>query len=145
MTNSHNFDLKQQESILSVVLETRSLKFTELRLLQSSFCFLSHIVSFSSIHQISLCLTLLETCMCAKSFQACLILCNLVDCGPPVSSVHGILQARILEWGAVPSSRGSLQPRDQTYLSYVSFISRQFFTTSTSGKARLKANLNNPG
>ena len=38
-------------------------------------------------------------------------LCNPMDCGPPGSSVHGILQARILEWVAMPSSRGSSQPR----------------------------------
>jgi len=37
-----------------------------------------------------------------------------VDCSPPGSSVHGILQARILEWVAMPSSRGSSHPRDQT-------------------------------
>jgi len=41
-------------------------------------------------------------------------LCNPMDCSPPGSSVHGILQARILEWVAVPFSRGSSQPRDQT-------------------------------
>ena len=39
-------------------------------------------------------------------------LCNPVDCSPPGSSVHGILQARILEWVAVSFSRGSSQPRD---------------------------------
>ena len=36
---------------------------------------------------------------------------------PPVSSVHGILQARVLEWVAIPFSRGSSQPRDRTYIS----------------------------
>ena len=46
------------------------------------------------------------TC-CAKSLQLCLTLCNPVDCIPPGSSVHGILRARILEWVAMPSSRGS--------------------------------------
>ena len=46
--------------------------------------------------------------------HAVLSLCNLMDCGPPGSSVHGILQARILEWVAMPSSRRSSQPRDQT-------------------------------
>ena len=41
-----------------------------------------------------------------------------VDCNPRGSSVHGILQARILEWVAVPFSRGSSQPRDRTYVSH---------------------------
>ena len=40
-------------------------------------------------------------------------LCDPMDCSPPESSVHGILQARILEWVATPFSRGSSQPRDQ--------------------------------
>ena len=46
-----------------------------------------------------------------KSLQSCLILCNSMDCSPPGSSVHGILQARIVEWVAMPSSRGSSQSR----------------------------------
>ena len=37
----------------------------------------------------------------------------------PGSSVHGILQARILEWVAIPFSRGSSQPRDRTWVSYI--------------------------
>ena len=53
----------------------------------------------------------------AKSFQSCLTLCDPVDWNPPGASVHGILQARILEWVAMPSSRGSSQPRDRTRLS----------------------------
>ena len=40
------------------------------------------------------------------------ILCNSMDCSPPASSVHGILQARILEWVAIPFSRGSSRPRN---------------------------------
>ena len=40
-----------------------------------------------------------------------------MDCGPPESSVHGILQAGILEWVAIPFSRGSSQPRDRTQVS----------------------------
>ena len=44
--------------------------------------------------------------------QSCSTLCDPLDCGPPGSSDHGILQARILEWVAMPSSRGSSQPRD---------------------------------
>ena len=45
--------------------------------------------------------------MCAKLLQSCLTLCEPIDCSLPSSSVHGILQARILEWVAIPSSRGS--------------------------------------
>ena len=54
-------------------------------------------------------------------------LCNPMDCNPPGSSVHGILQARILEWVAISASRGSSQPRDQTHASYVSCIGKQVF------------------
>ena len=64
-------------------------------------------------------------CMCAKSLQSCPTLCDPVDCSPPGSCFHGILQARTLEWIAIPSSRGSSQPRDQTLVSYVSCIGRQ--------------------
>ena len=46
-------------------------------------------------------------CVCAKSPQLCLTLCTPMDCSPPGSSVRGILQARVLEWVAVSSSRGS--------------------------------------
>ena len=49
--------------------------------------------------------------------QSCPILCNPVDCSLPGSSVHGILQARILEWVAISFSRGSSRPRDQTRVS----------------------------
>ena len=48
--------------------------------------------------------------------QSCLMLCDPVDCSPPGSSVHGIMQARILEWAAISFSRGSSQPRDQTWV-----------------------------
>ena len=56
-------------------------------------------------------------CMCAKSLQSCLTLSNPLDHRLPGSSVHGILQATKLEWVAVPSSRGSSQPRDRTSVS----------------------------
>ena len=48
------------------------------------------------------------------AIKSCLTLCNPMDCSPPGSSVHGIFQARILEWGAIFSSRGSSRPRDRT-------------------------------
>ena len=57
--------------------------------------------------------------------QLCPSLCNPMDCGPPGSSVCGILQSRILEWVAVPSPKGSSQPRDQTL---VSCVAGRFFT-----------------
>ena len=44
-------------------------------------------------------------CLRAKLLQSCLTLCNPMYCSPPSSSVHGILQARILEWVAIFSSR----------------------------------------
>ena len=46
--------------------------------------------------------------------QSCMTLCDPMDCSPPGSSVHGILHARILEWVAIPSFRGSSGPRDRT-------------------------------
>ena len=52
----------------------------------------------------------------AKSLQQCPTLCNPKECSPPGCSVHGILQARTLEWLAMPSSRGSSRPRGQNYL-----------------------------
>ena len=59
-----------------------------------------------------------------KSPQSCLTLFNPMDHSPPGSSVHGILQTRILEWVGMPSWRRSSRPRHQTLLSYVSCISR---------------------
>ena len=74
--------------------------------------------------------------------QSCLILCNPVDCNPPGSSVHRILQATILVWVAISLSRGSSQPRDRTWVSCSSCIAGRFFTTvvkEESGKSWLKA------
>ena len=51
--------------------------------------------------------------------QSCPTLCNPVDCSPPGSSIHGILQARILEWVAISFSRGSSWPRDRTQVSRI--------------------------
>ena len=60
--------------------------------------------------------------MPAKFLLLCLTLCDPVDCSLPSSSVHGILQTKILEWVAMPSSKGSSQHRDQTHLSYIPSI-----------------------
>ena len=51
--------------------------------------------------------------------QSCLNLCNPVDCSPPGSCVHGVLQARILEWIAISFSRGSSWPRNRTQVSCI--------------------------
>ena len=66
--------------------------------------------------------------------QPCPILCDPVDCSSPGSSVHGILQARILEWVAIPFSRGSSWPRDRTR---VSCLAGCFFTIWATGKSGL--------
>ena len=61
-------------------------------------------------------------CVCSVA-QLCLTRCNPKDCSLPGSSVHGILQARILEWVAISSSRGSGRLRDRMHISCVSCIS----------------------
>ena len=60
-----------------------------------------------------------------KSLQSCPTLCNPVNHSLPGSSVQGILQARILEWVAMTSSRESSWPKDWTHISYISCIGRQ--------------------
>ena len=69
-------------------------------------------------------------CACSV-IQSCLTLCGPTDCSPPGSSLHEIFQARILEWVAKPSSRGSSKPWDQTPVSCVSCIGRKiiYYTT----------------
>ena len=65
----------------------------------------------------------------------CAVLCSVasnslrsMDSSPPGSSVHGILQVRVLKWFAVPSSRGSFQPRNRTHISGITCIAGRFFT-----------------
>ena len=55
--------------------------------------------------------------LCVLVTQLCPTLCDPIDCSLPGSSVHGILQARILEWFAILFSRASSQPRDRTWVS----------------------------
>ena len=64
--------------------------------------------------------------------QSCPTLCNPIDCSLLGPSVHEILQARILEWVATSSSRGSSQPRNQTWVSH---IVGRFFTTEPTEKS----------
>ena len=58
-----------------------------------------------------------------------------MDHSPPGSFVQGILQAKTVEWVAIPFSRGFSRPRDQTHVSYVYCTGKQFFTTSTTWEA----------
>ena len=79
--------------------------------------------------------------MCVKLAQLCPTLCDPMDHSPPISSVHWILQARILKWVAMPSTRGSSQSRDQTCTSCVSCIEDRFFTTGAPREAKNNAHL----
>ena len=63
--------------------------------------------------------------VCACKLKSCLTLCHPTDCSPPDSSVLGTLQARTLEWVAMPSSRGSSRPRDGTCVSSISCTGRR--------------------
>ena len=67
-----------------------------------------------------------------ESLSCVQLFCDPMDCTPPGSSVHGILQARILEWVAIFFSRGSFQPRDQTH---VSCLGRQILYHCTTREA----------
>ena len=68
---------------------------------------------------------LLWSHVCVKLLQSCLTLWNPMDGSPPSSSVHGTLEARILEWVAIPFFRRSSRTRDRTHVSCVSWIGRQ--------------------
>ena len=68
-----------------------------------------HLLPFSNVVSLSS-----QRCVCV---QSCLTLCDSLDCSPPDSSVHGIFQARVLEWIAISFSRGSSQPRNRTRVS----------------------------
>ena len=69
--------------------------------------------------------------------QLCLTYCDSRDCSLSGSAVHGISQARILEWAAISSSRGSSWPRDQTSLSYICSIGRQILYCWVNWEAHL--------
>ena len=74
-----------------------------------------------------------SVCVCSIA-QSCLTLCDPMDHSLPVSSVHGILPARILQWVPMPSCRESSPPRDQTRVSSGSCIAGGFFAAEPSGK-----------
>ena len=88
--------LSSEESVVIWTIYTHTYKYTSLKM---------------GIHTV---------CVPAKSLQSCLTLCDPMDRSPPGSSVHGISQAGILEWGAISSSRGSSWARDRTLISGIS-------------------------
>ena len=81
-----------------------------------------HIQLTIVVHSFSSLLICVCVCVCGQSYPT---LCDPTDCSPPCSSVHGIFQARILEWVAISYSGGSSLPRDLTCVSWVSCIGRQ--------------------
>ena len=103
------------------------------------FCSYTHTYTHTHTHTHTLlsyelsCIAALKllSCCCCLAAQSCLTLCDPMDCNPPGSSVYGILQARILEWVAIPFSRGSSWPKDWTQ---VSCIAGGFFTAEPPGK-----------
>ena len=88
---------------------------------------------------ISLLLLFVESEVNVLVAQLCLTLCDPMDCSPSGSSIHGIFQARILEWVVISFSRGSSQPRDWTQ---VSCIASRFFTVWATGN--LLCNMRKP-
>ena len=107
------------------------------------FCFL-HLAS--SCHLVSLCFSLKDApsrfqqggavCWALPSHFSCVSLCDTVDCSPQAPLSMGISRQEILEWVAMPSSRGSSQHRDQTFESRVFRISGEFSTAEPPGKPR---------
>ena len=91
-------------------LNSLNFKFSESSFRVFFFIFFTFFYIFSEYPLVHL--GFIFMCVRAKSLQSCPTLCDPMDYSPPGSPVYAILQARILEWIAMPSSRGSSQPRD---------------------------------
>ena len=74
-----------------------------------------------------------RTCSVAQSWSH---LCDPMDCSPPSSSVHGILQARTLKRAAISRSGGTSRPRDGTSVSWSPAVAGGFFATAAPGEPR---------
>ena len=90
----------------------------------------SHFKTPFALHCVCVCV-----CVCVLVTQSCPTPCNPMDCSLPGSSVYGILQARILKWGAILFSMGSSRPRDWTQ---VSCIAGRFFTFWATRESKLE-------
>ena len=89
-------------------------------------------VNFSTLRNFSV-VSSVCVCVFVCVSHSVATLCNPINCSPLGSSVHGILQARVLEWVAMPFSRGSSQPKDRTW---VSCIESRFFTIWATWESR---------
>ena len=101
-----------------------------------TYIFFSQFNKFMFALVISMC-NLCAVWLCAKSLQSCLTLCNRMDCSSPGSSVHGILQARILEWVVLPSPGGHPDPGIECVSLRSPVLTGGFFTTSAAWEALL--------
>ena len=92
---------------------------------------------WTAAHRASLSFTISQSCICVcigtKSLQSCPILCNSMDHSPPGYSVCGIIQARIFEWVAVPSSGDLPNPEIEPVSPMSSALATRFFTTRATG------------
>ena len=110
----------------SELLNKASMPFLRLRSTASLFWVASNIAKYwTELKNSYLEVSLLRVCVCVLVNQSCPTLCDPMDCSLPGSSDHGISQARITEWVAIPFSRGSSWRRDQTR---VSCTAGRFFT-----------------
>ena len=96
-------------------------------------CFLCFVKEQENLNYPSSCVCVC-VCVCILVAQSCPTVCDSMDCSPPGSPVHGILQARILEWVAISFCKWSSWPRDITK---VSLIAGRFFTIWATGKVLL--------
>jgi len=94
-------------------------------LFQNSSYLSCHVLHVATTLLTYLLLVTVSVCRTVLVAQSCLTLCDPTNCSLPGFSVHGILQAKILEWIAIPFSRGTSQPRDRTL---VSCLAGRFFT-----------------
>ena len=102
--------MNQSENNFKITLRRRELKSTVPFLLRSTQLYTRHSQVERSGMNLKLKLMMLMS-VCSHS--------QIMGCSPAGSSVHGILQARLLEWVTMPSSRGSSQPRDRTQVSRI--------------------------
>ena len=121
----HHFQATMSLELKIATLQKPGISITEYAIKQ--YCQVKYHSSKAS------CASLLILCVHAKLLQLCLTLCDPIGYSPPASSVHGVLQARILEWVTMLSSRGSPGIEPETLM--FPALAGGFFTTSATWKA----------